>query len=506
MEIKSHCILVPIYYNWNIPMFLHLKSKKFPVAVFFTIFIFLLIFTRFFNLDKTARFIWDESSDLVRMHQFYVERKITLVGPINESGDRVYGSLTYYMLLPFAILGNFDPVSPAWGSAFWGIITALLLLFLTRIINSKYTIPVAILTLLWFPLIETSRWAWNPNLIPLWSALGILFFLKKTPKAIFLSGFFLGLTIHQHYLSLFTLVGFLSGLLIFGFKEKDLRKPLIWSLGAAITLVPFIIFDLRHPPGLFLTRILYASPIEASSSAAGVFSKSLVWIHYMLNYYTQSTILSFALGLSILLLLIFDIKTRSKGILFALPWILQIIGLTFVYNPGPIYYYYLLPSTIFFLVWILYPRQNFSQIITKLILLTLIAGGLFSIIPKITQTTWQTDIKSVRQISSFILNEVKTKDLKNTNIAVLESPDNNTYGRRYRDLLLIKDIRLKTKDEYDLTDHLFVVSTGSEKSLRESPSYEMHNFRSGLLVSFRAIEQSDWKIYHFTKNIKSKTN
>ena len=82
------------------------------------------------------------------------------------------------MLLPFAILGNFDPVSPVWGSAFWGIITALLLVFLIKKFNPKYTMLTAVLTLVWFPLVETSRWAWNPNLIPLWSVLGIIFFLK----------------------------------------------------------------------------------------------------------------------------------------------------------------------------------------------------------------------------------------------------------------------------------------------------------------------------------------
>lgn len=481
-----------------------LKVKKSPIIAVSIIFIFSLVFTRFFNLEHTARFIWDESSDLVKMHQYYVERKLTLVGPINESGDRVYSSLTYYMLLPFAILGKFDPVSPVWGTAFWGTITALLLVFLIRKINPKYTLFVALLTLVWFPLVETSRWAWNPNLIPLWSVLGILFFLKNTPLAVFLSGISLGLSIHHHYLSLFSLLGFFLGLSILGIKEKTLWKPVIWTLGIIITLVPFIIFDFRHPPGLFLTRILYASPIEASASVSVMLSKSQVWFQYMLKYYTQSAPLSSALGISVLLLLILDIKSHSKGLLFAIPWITQITGLVFIDNPGPIYYYYLLPSTIFFLVWILYPRQSYHQTLASVMLITLIIGGFFSIIPKLNQVTWQTDIRSVREINSSISKKITTNKLENVNIAVLESPDNNTYGRRYRDLLLLQNIRLRTKDEYNLTDHLFVVSTGSEKSVRESPAYEMHNFRSGALASFWEIDNSNWKIYHFTRNINPK--
>ena len=75
-----------------------------------------LLFTRLYNLDKTARFIWDESSDLVNIHEIYVDKNITLIGPISEDGSKVFGSLTYYMLLPFAIAGNFDPVSTAYGA------------------------------------------------------------------------------------------------------------------------------------------------------------------------------------------------------------------------------------------------------------------------------------------------------------------------------------------------------------------------------------------------------
>lgn len=210
-------------------------------------------------------------------------------------------------------------------------------------------------------------------------------------------------------------------------KEKTILKFLFWSFGIIITLIPFVIFDLRHPPGLFLTRILYSSPVESSFSASEIFSKAFVWFQYMLNYYTQSAKLSLALGLSILLLLILDIKTHFKAVLFALPWIAQIIGLIFINNPCSIYYYYLLPSTIPFLVWILYPRQNnYLKALTNIMFIILLVGGLISIIPKMTQTTWQTDIKSVRKINSLLSEEIRIKDLKNVNIAVLESPDNNT--------------------------------------------------------------------------------
>src|SRR3989339_1082519 len=101
------------------------------------LFIILLIFTRFFNLEKTARFIWDESSDLVNIRRIYIQKDITLIGPISEDGNKVFGSLTYYMLIPFAVIGNFDPASTAYGAAFWGVITGILFLIISYKLNKK---------------------------------------------------------------------------------------------------------------------------------------------------------------------------------------------------------------------------------------------------------------------------------------------------------------------------------------------------------------------------------
>ena len=101
------------------------------------IFLFLLIFSRFYNIPFTARFTEDESGFLVRVHEIYQERKITLVGQVNEQGTKVFGSLSVYLLLPFAFLGKFNPISVFYGAAFWGVITGIVLLYLSLLINKK---------------------------------------------------------------------------------------------------------------------------------------------------------------------------------------------------------------------------------------------------------------------------------------------------------------------------------------------------------------------------------
>lgn len=148
----------------------------------FVIFLVLLIGSRFINLDNSARFTRDESSDLARMHEYWSAKKITLVGPISNDNVKVFGSLTYYMLMPFAVLGNFDPVSTAYGAAFWSVLTGILLLLLVQHINPKLTLVAGLLIVVWYPLLESGRWAWNPHLMPFWFALGIalIFLVKKS--------------------------------------------------------------------------------------------------------------------------------------------------------------------------------------------------------------------------------------------------------------------------------------------------------------------------------------
>jgi len=452
------------------------KSLNYKLLFIFLTF---LVFTRFYNLQNTTRFIWDESSDLVKIHQYFIEKKITLVGPVSEDGNKVFSSLTYYLLMPFTILRNFDPLSPAIGSAFFGVITGLLFFLLLKKINPK--LPAyyyLILILFWFPLIETSRWAWNPNFIPFWTVLALLVYQKQTNWSFFLTGLILGLTIHHHYLALFSIGAFSLVVFIQTFKKKQLINFFLYGFGIFLTILPFVLFDLRHPPGLFLTRILFFNQAEIKFDFLYLVNKFIENIKQILFYFTQSKILSFILGGLTASLLVMDIKAKSRSLNYALPWLFQILALSFIVN---VYNHYFLPSLIFFIVWLLYPREKNAFLVVKTSLVVLTLGAVFSINHQLTNKNWQTDIPSVRAITNLIVKTIDTEDLKNNNLAVLVSPDNNIYGRRFRDLLLIKNINLNTKEEYQISDHLFVISTGDENQIRNDPAIEVSNFRNGSL-------------------------
>ena len=477
-------------------MFSFITSQKYFKVIIFVLFLAFLLFSRFYNLDHTARFIWDESSDLVKIHQYYVDKQITLVGPISEDGSKVFGSLTYYMLMPFAFIGNFDPISTAMGAAFWGTLTGLLFLYLVWKINVRYVYLVGLLILTWYPLLETSRWAWNPNFILFWIVLGLILYLKNTKSSLFLSGLSLGLAIHHHYLSLIAVFIFVFAAAFLFFRKKVPMKAFLLIMGFLTAILPFVIFDLRHPPGLFLSRIIYFNQINPEFSIALGMTKVLTVFEQMFVYFVHSKIIAVFSSILILTLLVWDLKYRKRNLLYSSAWISQLFFLVML---NDVYNHYFLPALPFFVVWLTVQRDRFGKMTADFLLFILILSSAFTIVPQLTYKDWQSDIVSTRKITDIIQTEIQTNQLQNVNLAVLSSPDPNTYGRRYRDLLLIRDVNLDSKYEYFTSGKLFVVSMAEEKTIREDFAPEMTNFRNGILDGKWVIPDSKWKIYLFNK-------
>ncbi len=453
----------------------------------------LLLFSRFYNLSYTARFTEDESGFLVRAHQIFVERKLTLVGQINDTGTKVFSSSTVYLLLPFAILGSFDPVSVFYGAAFFGVTTSLVILFLSIKLNRTLFFLSGLLTIFWFPLLETGRWAWNPNFIPLFTALGILGYLSGRRWGYFLSGLFFGLSVHQHYYSIFISVFFIGIVVLEALMKKKWPQFILICSGFVIMLIPFIVFDLRHPPGLFLSGV--------GGQAQGV-SLSLVLPAFFANfyktflYYTQFPLLTlFALFLSGLLLIL-DIVKEKRALLFLIPVFGQIAAVSLI---ADYFHHYFFPTIPFILVWLFYPRKNKGSLVATSILVIFLVGSLPKFIPHLSTAPVTPDLTTIKEITFVIKEHYQKAKMQNVNITVLASPDTNTFGKRYRDLLLVPDnIHLLTHDQYHLAENLYVVSTETEEVLRKDPAFEIKNFRNGIVNSKWNID-NEWKIYLFTR-------
>ena len=440
------------------------------------------IFLRFYNLDHTARFTRDESSDLVAIKNIYLHHKITLVGPMDEGGIEVFSSLTYYLFLPFAVLFNFDPMSTAYAAAFYGSLTIFLLVVLFK--KTKWSYLTFILAIIFTPLLVSSRWAWNPYLVPLWKVLALLALYSTIPGQYVVAGVFMGLTIHQHWYSVFTVAAIVPIIYIFHHKIKYIFQ---YSVGVTITLIPFLLFDIRHSPGLFFSRMIYFSPLASSHQS----------IPYLLNFYHNTLgIFSYFSGsqqilgiITLIFTLLILVFHRTKNNLWLLPLLFQVVGVSLTHSSYQDHY--LIPAGVFYLFWL---HQNQKNNLTKFLTILLIIFNFINVVRLLSFTDWTSNIQAQKQITNFIT-QYQQHD-PSFNVIVLQSPDNTTKGLRFKDQLALRNVFTKDTTEYQKINTLYIISYQHDwQKLVADPAYELTNFRHPQPNNSFSVPGSDWIVY-----------
>ncbi|HLE48972.1 MAG TPA: hypothetical protein VI819_03000 [Patescibacteria group bacterium] len=465
------------------------------------IFVFALLFTRFYNLSATTRFDHDDARNLRDIHRIWVTKDITLIGPINGAKNIIYPSLTFYMLLPFSYWGNFEPDSLALGAAFYGVATAILLVYLVSLVNKKFIFWASILTLLWFPLVDSSRIAWNPHLVPFIQILALIFFLKSenNRKLLLVSGFLFGLTFHLHYFSIVSTATFLVILFVKGFvteksrKLQNLKNNLLLLISFAAAFIPFVIFDLLKPPGLFFGRFLHENIVGSGGGNMSVFLITTINNFKLLfNHLSGGNLIIFLfLVFSFSYLVINDARKRKVNLVYFLPVFTQIVAISFL----PEYfnrYFYL--SIGFFVVWLFSKREKSQENVVKLTVILMLAASLGSVRDYLTKPVREPSALTVRFINNYIASRVHSDNLKNVNITVLQSPDPDPFGVIYRESLLVKDVTFLPENQYDITDNLFVVTTGDEDQVRKDPANLINGFRDGVVDDKYSLRNSKWRV------------
>jgi len=445
------------------------------------------IFLRFYNLQYTSRFTRDESSALVSIKDIYQNRKITLIGPMDENRVEVFSSLPYYLLLPFCVIFGFDPMVPVYATAIYGIFTLIFIALILKKLHWSY--PIFILSIIFTPFLISSRWAWSPHYIPFCQTLFLLILFSKIPYKYIFAGILMGLTIHLHWYAVFTAISIIPIIYILDKKFK-----IVWqySLGLFLSITPFILFDLTHPPGLFITRMLYFSHLYTNSQSIPFFNNLWQLTTDLFKYFSgnQSTFGFITLIFTVLSLIIY----RNKNNVWILPFIFQIVGLSLIHSrySG----HYILPVAVFYLFW-LYKNQKF--LLPKLLTILLLIFNLTNISTILNSTDSTNNIQAQKQITNFIIEN--QKDSKLFNLIVLESPDGNTLGFRFKDLLTLKDISPENPAEYKDIDTLYIISyQGDWNILSKDPAYELDEFRSLSPQEVIPIPDSSWYLYKISKN------
>jgi hypothetical protein len=444
----------------------------------------LAILIRVAWLGTSSHFLSDESRDLVNIHQIWVEKKLTLVGPISDDRSHVFSSLTYYMLLPFAALGNFDPLSTVLGAVFWGLIVWILAVRLGWEQNREKVLLTALLAAVWFPLVQTSRWPWNPNLMLPWLFAGIWLSGYRKWQARILSGLCFGLAIHHHYLAAVPAV-------LMVIKNRDL----LMAAGEITAIIPFVIFDQLHPPGIFISRMIDYNRSQMQTNPLDLIRRWPGIINYFANYIFGQKIISVLGLIGTILLAGWDIGKKTPARSWLIIWMVTLLPLG-LYSRQ---FHYLLPALPFFFIWLVSKRTNFGSRLAKYLLIFLLAGSLTELPGLWRLPDWEGNLKILRGATDIMAEQITAQKLINPNLAVLASPDIYPAGKKYRDLLLVKNIRVKMYEEYGLSDNLFVVTKSDVETIRKDPAAELLYFRNGPIAGQWPIQDTGWKVIQINR-------
>ena len=206
---------------------------------------------RLYRIEASLQFLGDQGRDALILRNLWVKHDLPFIGPVTSVGSFFLGPLYYYLMAPFLLLANYNPVGPAIATAFIGIITIPVLYLITRLMLSA---PAAAITSFLYTFaaipLEQTRSAWNPNPMPL-ASLGIVFGFYRALKTkrfpwLLLSAFSLGVALQLHYMVVF-LGPFILWQLILIFKQKSLRPSLFyWFLIIILLMFPLILFELKN--------------------------------------------------------------------------------------------------------------------------------------------------------------------------------------------------------------------------------------------------------------------
>jgi 4-amino-4-deoxy-L-arabinose transferase-like glycosyltransferase len=234
-------------------------KNKFSISLILLILILLLAaFMRLYRISDYMTFLGDEGRDVL-VALGILQGHFTLLGPRASAGNFFTGPIYYYMMAPFLWLFHLDPVGPAVMVGLVGVATVWLIYHVGKAFFDKKTGLIAAALYAVSPLVITySHSSWNPNVVPFFSLLTIYFLYKavtttRSWKYYLLVGFFLGICIQLHYISVFLAVIVAVSLFIMQWylNNKIHILPLIdyylkIFVGFLIGYSPFLAFEVRH--------------------------------------------------------------------------------------------------------------------------------------------------------------------------------------------------------------------------------------------------------------------
>ena len=228
------------------------EIKAYPKTYLFLVILLIAgTFIRIYRANILLGFYYDQGRDAKIIWDFLHNGRVFLIGPTTGIEGIFRGPWYYWLISPFYLLGQGNPVWPAVFLALTTVIAALLAYVAGLIIHSRTAgVVAAILCLFSFHFMLSARWLSNPTpmfLISMLLVLSLVWIQEGKKWAWILRGSMLGMAMQFGSAAE---VFYFPSVALFAFLNKE-HLPSIkigfWSLAVIIiSFLPQIIFDLRH--------------------------------------------------------------------------------------------------------------------------------------------------------------------------------------------------------------------------------------------------------------------
>ena len=248
------------------------------------------------GLDQRGAWDADQGTDMLVLQGLVDRGEVPLLGPRTSIGTFHHGAVYYYLLAPAAYLTDADPVAVTTEIALFGIGAVIAVWWLARLVAGPVAgLAAALLAAVSPAGIEASTFIWNPNLIPLASAVAFaaaLYAIRSRHARWWLLSALGAMVVMQcHVLGVVVVPPLLVAWLVDvrGRRRRDerLRPAFGAGVGALAILaagyLPLLAFELQHD--FAETRAILAYLGGSGSSAASgalarigiVGARSIAW-------------------------------------------------------------------------------------------------------------------------------------------------------------------------------------------------------------------------------------